>query len=434
MATLNAGDGIDGNATASSDINLNASSLVGRAYPDMVAYEVTAVTSNGCTINGTPNGISVDDYVLLINLQGAGTSQTDNVGNWEILKVGGTSGSNISFTSSKVNNYGDNGGDTNIGLTNETNHTVMLQRIPQYDNLTVDNGVTISCYAWNLDRYGVISIMCKNVLTLNGSISAYNVGYKNDGTGGGNARHSVGGSYGRRSYDAGNYNRPNNQGGGGSGAAQARGGGGAYGADVGGTNGGDPYGDSALNQIFMGSAGGSTYQSYGTRRGMTAGGIVALFCGTLDCYGSIDANADDEPGSGQSSSGSGGGSGGSVLIHAGILDFNASSVTALDSYNGSVGRIALYYNTLVGDTSAVNPTPYEDNTLGLPYSLSGDMTKDGTVRIYTESWDFVSSKWFDLGPWEIGNLPGPGPYHVLADPDETGNNILGYKSVTAWNA
>jgi len=82
MAQLNAGTGADGNATVSTNTNINTTSLVGRGYADMVAYNITAITTTGCTTSVAPDGIIVGDTILLISTQGPGdNSQVDNVGN-----------------------------------------------------------------------------------------------------------------------------------------------------------------------------------------------------------------------------------------------------------------------------------------------------------------------------------------------------------------
>lgn len=426
MAVLNSGSGIDGDAVVSADANLHTDSLVGRTSADMVCYNVTFLATQSATLSEEPVGIAAGDKVLLINLQGSGITQTDNVGNWEILDVAGTGPDSISFVAPKNNVYGDNGSDSNIG-TAESNQRVIIQRVPQYNTLEVPNGYSLTCSAWNHDRYGVLSVMVKGVLTMNGQIGVSAKGYLGYG-----GRYGVGGSYGRTGYDGGGYASNPNQGGGGSGAAQGRGGNAGYGTVGGGARAGAEYGSANLNKLFFGSAGGSTYASYGTHTGAPGGGIILVIAGELDCNGSFVSKGQYWETTAVDPDHSGGGAGGSILIKAGLVTMNAGSLDATGSWStAAVGRIAVYYNTLNDSLSNSNPTAYEDSSLQLPFKLSGTITQPSEIRVYTEDWTFVDSQSLNSGDWEIGNLPSAGPFHVIAVPNSATENMIGYKSITA---
>jgi len=143
-----AGDGSDGDITISSDTSINATnSISARSCTDggdAVNYSVTALTSNTATLESTPSSgcLSAGDEVLLINLRGTYTDYT-NVGNYETLIIDSISTNTITFTANKTNYYGDGASDdTNIGLNNTDDQTVMLQRIPNYDDVTISGSGT----------------------------------------------------------------------------------------------------------------------------------------------------------------------------------------------------------------------------------------------------------------------------------------------------
>ena len=115
MATLDMGNGADGNVTITSNKNLNTDAVIGsRTYADMVGYNVTAIGNNNVTAGATPNGIIAGDKVILINIQGDGTYY-DNVGNYEIFTVDTVVSTTITFTANKTLYYGD-GASSDSGL------------------------------------------------------------------------------------------------------------------------------------------------------------------------------------------------------------------------------------------------------------------------------------------------------------------------------
>lgn len=143
----NLGNGADGAITVSSDTSINATSLIsGRSCADggdAVNYSVTALSSNSATLESAPSTgcISVGDEVLLINLRGV-YAAFPNVGNYETLRVASVSSNTVTFVGSKTKFYGDGASDdTNIGL-GDGNQTVMLQRVPNYTNVTVSGSGT----------------------------------------------------------------------------------------------------------------------------------------------------------------------------------------------------------------------------------------------------------------------------------------------------
>jgi len=336
------GSGKDGDVTISGSVNLNTDIVAsGRSYPDMVAYNVSSVGASSCQTMATPNGIVSGDAVLLINLQGAGSTQVDNVGNYEIFIVDSVVNTTVTFKSNKTKLYGNNGGDSNLGVS-PSKQRVMLMRIPQYNNLTIESGAELSGKSWDGTKYGVVACMVKNSTSVIGSVVSP-IGYRGTGD-------HDGESYGGFSGLGGGHRYWSNGKGGGSGAYASNGLPGLNGGSPGGT----AYGVADLSKIYFGSAGGAE----SSNRGGHGGGIVLLFSKTLDVYGNISSN-----GTGGVNYG-GSGAGGSILLKSNKLAVYSSTIEALGATRmnaGSNGRIAIYYNALMDSLSAVNPTPYTDS-------------------------------------------------------------------------
>ena len=156
------GDGSDGSITVSSSKNLNTTTVqTDRSCADggdMVSYNIIALTSTTAQLEATPSSgcLAAGDEILLTNLQGT-SSAYGNTGNWETLYISSISTDTITFTTTKTKYYGNttNADDTNIG-TATTNQRVILQRIPQYTDVTVQSGGTITADAWDGAEGGVL--------------------------------------------------------------------------------------------------------------------------------------------------------------------------------------------------------------------------------------------------------------------------------------
>jgi hypothetical protein len=443
MATLNSGSGADGNAVVSANTNLNTASLIGRGYGDMIAYSCSSVGSNSCVATAAPNGIVAGDEVLLISLQGTQTNYA-NVGNYETFIVDSINTNTITFTTSKSNNYGDDGGDTNIGVTT-SNQRVMVQRVPQYANLTIDNGFAINPSSFVSTIGGVLFIRASGTVLINGSITTLARGYR------GGVSSAVEPGYPGESI-AGigpNVQSTDNHGGGCGwyGNSPYNGAGGGYGTAgyPGHSNapGGTVYGEQTLQKLFMGAGGGAGPFS---NSGGEGSGVIAVFATTVDIYGTI--MADGYVGKWRPSGFvgderwmSGCGAGASVLIHAGTIYTRSSTFTAIGGQlgdpgdqptyhaGGGDGRIAISYASLGDNISAIDPVPYTDDTLELPYSISGTASGNCTIRIYDGSWVFVKSQAVSTGAYEISNLPNAGPFNLVAEPDAISSNNITYRDV-----
>lgn len=178
------GDGSDGAITVLSDSNINTDNLIptrNGACPDAPNYNVTALTSNTATVTPAPNVangcLAAGDKILIINLSGTSDSAV-NLGKYETLEVDGISGSTITFTTNKDNYYGDGSSDdTDLG-TDVSNQRVMIQRIPEYTNVTVNSGMTFYPSTWDGQKGGVMAFRASGDVVVTGSISTTGIGYR----------------------------------------------------------------------------------------------------------------------------------------------------------------------------------------------------------------------------------------------------------------
>ncbi|RJP45861.1 MAG: hypothetical protein C4584_02465 [Armatimonadetes bacterium] len=422
------GTGADGDVTfTSADTDLTLTNKTsGRTCADggdAVNYSVLGLpAANQATLSATPSDgcLAVGDEILIINLQGtAGNSA--NVGNYETLFIQSVSDNTVTFESNKTNNYGHGAeDDTFIGTATSTQR-VMLQRIPQYDDITIDSGATVKTSAWNGTKGGVLFFRATGTLTNNGVITASSSGYRAGNTYSGStggyqgegykgtgtnqnaaARKSANTEGGGTAWDS-SYNSGLAEGGGGGGYGVA-GGNGTYSHSsyAGQGSGGTTYGSDNLSTLFLGSAGGGGGSGYNGSwnqgnsttdgKGGDGGGIIYIGAKTLTNSGYITAtgsagyNGWGHNGStcGQSICGGagGGGAGGSIYVAGNDLTLGTGTIVATggaktkggggsygggwnpsESGPGGFGRITIEYATSLSGNSTPSAYTVEDATI-----------------------------------------------------------------------
>jgi hypothetical protein len=378
-----AGSGRDGNLTVTASVSLSNHKSNNRTVADGVAYTVNTIGKNQVTTNTTPLGIEKGDEVLLINLQGT-VAQSGNVGNFEMLVVDNVSGSQISFTSDIQKIY---------GVTNDNNvltgQKIAIQRVPHYQDVTIQKGGVLNTAAWNGTLHGVLAMRVRGTLLVEagGMIDMNARGYR-----GGQRQYAIPGrGFQGESYGGigGNSNLRNLGGGGGGDALTSNcpnchsnaGGAGHATTGTAGTptpwadkpgEGGAIYGLANLSKIYLGSGGGGGYldsdagaNSYGGAGG-AGGGIILISALKANIQGLIRANGlDGETGvhyGPASPGGGGGGAGGSIWLIGSEITISNSKVistqngiggfgseagnTRLQAGNGGIGRIRLEYNSI----------------------------------------------------------------------------------------
>ncbi len=359
------GTGADGSLTVSASSTVNES------------WVVTAISGAVVSVDGSPS-LAAGDEVLVINMHGSDSAYT-NVGNYEFAWVSGVSGSDVTLTASLSTTFGET---SNSDLTDQA---IVVVRVPQYTDVTVQSGGAITAAAWDGETGGVLAFRANGIVTIDtgGLISADELGYwagetgtayNNDafqgesyaGEGDGNLS-SGSGYYGN--WAAGYYQ--NNYGGGG---AMITGGGGNHGGGA--TEGaswtggsypeaeaGDSYGDAALGALFMGSGGAGVWRgSSSPGPGGDGAGIVFIAANEIVASDSAAISAIGGTtaawATGTWTYGAGGGAGGSIWLVADTLSLGSESVDATGGFgedthirvggDGGYGRVRLDYNVLNG--------------------------------------------------------------------------------------
>lgn len=361
---FNPGTGADGDVVVKYNTNINTTSLIaGRMCADggdAVNYNITAFpSSTTATLSSAPSigCLNVGDEVLIINLQGT-SSAYGNVGNYETLEIDNVSGTTVTFKTAKKNYYGDGlTNDTNLG-TSSTTQRVMLQRVPQYKNLTIDNAITFAPSAWNGTKGGVIFFRASESININGSLNVQGLGYR----GGSRTVQGIYVGYQGESYVGGfdttrsiAANFGGGGGGDGTGNVTGSGGGGAHGENgVSGAGTAGKFGAGGANyanapsKLFLGSGGGAGSNDndvangpYGGAGGH-GGGIVIVSSPVITVSGSLQAagnngeNAYAGSAGDNETGGGGGGAGGSIILSGERINLG-SNFTYVTKGSGGTG-------------------------------------------------------------------------------------------------
>lgn len=178
-------DGAESYTTAGSYV-LNrysalASSVVNGAFSLTVndISELNGSVAFAKSVNPYANdALSNGDLVLIIQMQGADINTTNtsaygtitnynNVGNYELKTVYNVSGNTIYFCEGLTRSYTQSG-----------RSRAQVVRIPRLTTLSVSAGVTITGNAWDGSTGGIVALEMFNNTTLNGSISASEIGFR----------------------------------------------------------------------------------------------------------------------------------------------------------------------------------------------------------------------------------------------------------------
>ncbi len=182
------GTGKDGDINVTQNLgnmNINTNKLIaleGRATscPDAPQYSVESFASDGKSVTVTTAietaCLKPGDEVMLINLQGTAAS-FNNVGNYESLIVSSVSARTIKFTTAKRKHYGANASDdTGIGVT-LTSQRVMVQRVPNYKNVTIASGGVLTGSGFDGKKGGVLFFRASGTVNIGGTITMTGKGY-----------------------------------------------------------------------------------------------------------------------------------------------------------------------------------------------------------------------------------------------------------------
>ncbi|MBI5906553.1 hypothetical protein HY857_00680 [Candidatus Saccharibacteria bacterium] len=323
------GNGADGDLIVGGTFNISSQNSGTRSCPDggdAVSYAVSALTESSVKLSSTPhvNCLKAGDEVMLLHLYADGTNSV-NKGNYEYLRVGGVVGDTVYFTTPKVLYYGTGASDdSNIG---PNANRVMLIRVPNYRNVTIDGTLTTDTF--NGVKNGMIVFRASNTLSGLGIITANKLGF------GGSSGYGAGG------------NGENTDSGYGGGASYATYGSGSGGYGTWGGAAGALYGEASLQKIYYGSGGGNSSEGGPAnpgRPGGAGGGMIMISGRTINFSGSIQSNGEDSIAAPRGRL-SGAGSGGSILIEGETVTLNTVAASGGGGVNGGLGRIAVYYYT-----------------------------------------------------------------------------------------
>lgn len=355
LVNYNWGAGTDGALSVTGNMNLDdpISSCASGGYSP--SYNVSSFGSDGksAVISASPGTcIKAGDEVLLINVQGG--SSTINTGNHEIVKVDSVDGATIKFATAKTKYYGSaEKSDAGLG-TDCGSQIVVMQRIPQFTDVTVSSGKTLGVKSWNGKTGGILVFKASGTVNINGSIDVAGDGFR-----GGEA-----GNYSGEGMSACSAsNGAANFGGAGIGAF-----GGSYATRIEAAGAGFVYGVSDLSKIYLGSGGSSNSGAGDCRynyssKAANGGGMVFILAKDINVNGNLSAkgaNGQAWTQSGNScSSDSGSGSGGSVKLVGENVTLGVEKVVIKGGIDGrgrqagagGAGRAAIYYTNVVSGTT-----------------------------------------------------------------------------------
>jgi RHS repeat-associated protein len=365
------GTGNDGDLTVS-----------GTAYSDTVHAPLNGDAASGAlTIPlASTAGFSTGDEVLVIQMQGI------NAGSYEtgVIDTGGVGNGTITLQSPLQYSYSEDG-----------NSRAQVIRVPNFNNLTIPVGTTLTANAWDGSTGGIVAFRVAGTLSVAGSIStsglgfrgapnAYQAAQQGEGENGSGTTACSSNGMGGGGGGSNGWGNPPGGGGGGHGGNGSAGGPG-LGAAACVATGGNGTGDANLNTIFLGGGGGAgggkakDSPNYYGGYGGNGGGAILIYSHSIDITGTINADGAsgglDHPGSGSIG---GGGAGGSIFIQADTASIGYYVVTARkgsggkyvgsteqNGGDGAPGIISIkYYESFDGATDPgasltilVTPTP-----------------------------------------------------------------------------
>ncbi|MEO0322759.1 MAG: hypothetical protein AAF447_07365 [Myxococcota bacterium] len=375
------GTGADGDATVDTPLDLSTDPRAGGTTGWAVRYAVTALSGAQVTVGEAALGLAPGDEVLLINLRGDPDDDA-RVGTFETGYVDGVEGGTVTLRAPVVDVYGRGGSNADL-----TGQSVMLQRVPQFDTLTVGGGGVLTTAGFDGATGGVLFVRARVLeVAAGGRVDVRVRGYRGTTVASNGRMGLTGESVSGQPVRTDGLSPESNAGAGQGGTSDCdvfncttqtigAGGGGASFATEGvastdngalhaGGAAGAVYGDAALDRLFLGSGGGGGSGGVGGPGTQTPGGggagIGALFAASLDVAGAVEATGqqgvfNDNCGR-QGSGGGGGGSGGTVWLAADTLRVGAGAVLATGGAErcngggaGGDGRVRFDAGTLNGE-------------------------------------------------------------------------------------
>ncbi len=379
----NFGSGSDGAITVTATKNINTD-IIGASrltYADGIAYRVIAPSSSSTSVSRysgsdtISNGIAANDEVLLINLQGTNGDSAD-VGNYEFMKVSSVTVSTITFPKAITKTFAG---------TTASNQKVIVQRVPQYTNVTLSSSGSLTASVW--EALATTPTGAAGYLT---SIVAFRAtGTVTVGSGTSITANSLGYRGGSTYADSGSYPR-NGAGGeafcgaGGTPSGGAGAGGAAYMDGTGGVGYCGGGGNSANGSASLGGAGGASWSGGGAGYGTFGGGGKNNTNATNGANGGTNSS-----GNGGTAGGGGGGTYGTATLSSLFLGSGGGKGSADYRFNSNSGNggkgggiIFIAGNTVtVSGSITSNGAAGENYSSGISISGGGGGGSGGSVLI-----------------------------------------------------
>ena len=166
------GSGADGSATLSASKNINTDVIGSNrsTYADGIVTTVTTDPQGNAIGVSSANGFAAGDEILLINMQGT-SGASEYVGNYEFLGIASVSGTTLYLTSGVSNTYGG---------ANFASQKVVVQRVPQWTDVTISSGVSLTANAWDGTSGGIIVFRAMGTVNVasGATIVATGLGYR----------------------------------------------------------------------------------------------------------------------------------------------------------------------------------------------------------------------------------------------------------------
>jgi hypothetical protein len=342
-------------------------------------------SSGSKSLAATNASFAAGKIVLIFQTRGTGA------GKWELNQIDSYVAGTITLKNELQNTYIDSGSSQ-----------AQVIQLKQYNNVTVNTGVTWSAKAWDGNIGGVLAFLAKGVVSVVGTISAAGKGfvggsiyawadYARQGQGEGDPGAGVNASSANGSGGGGGTSFAGRVSGGGGGANGANGGNGEDVNGGGGSfagSGGVAHGSADLTTLSIGGGGGTSGRNgQGAVVGSPGGGAIIIIGSTVNVSGSVTARGTNGVNntSNSDNAGSGGGAGGSILIKAKTATLGtalvasaggsggASGANGGDGGAGGVGRIHLDY--LSSYTGTTSPTLDYRQDLLLTYPGGGSIMR-----------------------------------------------------------
>ena len=380
---LYAGSGVDGPLSVTGTTDLSTDASDSRTDADGVSHAVTALGIDTITVDGTPDGIAAGDEVLVINVQGSPSAHAA-VGTYEFASVVGVSGSDLTLAQALSGVYGE------VSNSDLSDQIVLVQRVPQYTDVSVASGGVLTTAGWDGLSGGLLVFRATGTVSVDsgGRLDMAAGGYQGGTTGllGSDCDSYQGESYtgpgeGEYAGTCAAYNEATGEwaaNGGGGGAHICGGGGehagGASAADswTGGSatpaQAGGTYGETDLTTMFLGSGGGGVWNGStscigtGPGSGGNGGGLVYVGADMIELLGAdtllAHGGSTTACARGTWTYGAGGGAGGTVWLIADEVDLATDSIDAEGGTgearniraggDGGDGRVRIDCNTCNG--------------------------------------------------------------------------------------